>query len=254
MQSCHALMQTSFWAPKVRPLGNVSIYATTEIATNDEAEAFVRDSPMDQADASLAGGWMRKFVIGTDPVRIDLVLGAASEVGITNQAIEEARRLWREVCEKTIRYGVEDEKIVVIGIEFPDHWRRRPVPAPDGKRTWKELTLRDFAENFFYDDFLHSQDGSRDHLDNNRKLVRTLPDSWKRLQMHALLSAAIFILILMHRGISEAWGECAALDQKSPTLPCPDPCNEASIIETLHAPDLAIDQGRPRSAFGPLVG
>lgn len=223
MDAFHTQSQQPFW-PEVRDSMAVHRHGTLTV-TQKEGEDFATitsDEPNEMHVAVLSA-FTRKFFADNDEVRFPNVLGSAEALGLDSESqfVAEASSMWKQAVDMKIIFVRRDDELTGLlggGSELLA-WSDSGSSDEDGEPAKHLVSLKDFAEEFLYDGFLHAQE-HKDKRDQPRRILRTVPRAIRYKFAVGCISAVAYAITILHHQIN----------RQIPEFECPPDCHEMEIM------------------------
>lgn len=223
MDAFHAQSQQPFW-PEVRDSMAVPNHGTITVTQIDgEESATITSDEADEMHVAVMSAFTRKFFADNDEVRFPNVLSSAAALGLDaeNQFVAEASSMWKQAVDMKIVFARRDDELT--GLLGGGHelltWSDSGSSEEEGEPAKHLVSLKEFAEEFLYDGFLHAQE-HKDKRDRPRQILRTVPKAIRFKFAVGCISAVNYAITILHHQIN----------RQLPEFECPSDCHEMEIM------------------------
>ena len=218
MDAFHMMSSRSYWprliqlASRLDELGSFDVTIDNETGRVQIASVSVSDE-----DETLAAAHVRQFIANNDPVRLDKVSAAVKDQGLQSKFIDDAIDQWKQ--QRANRLPFRTIAGEAVGLVMDDKYITWDNPGPARASTSElKVSLFKFVDTMFHEGLFHPFElGAKGaDIEEYRKVVRTVPDAYRRRFVWATLASSIFATTMLHDQI----------DRLSNTWACGDDCGE----------------------------
>lgn len=211
MDAFHIMSSRSYWPRLIKLASQLDELGRFDVTIDNEtSQVQIAPVRISDADETLASAHVRQFIANNDPVRLDNIFTAANDLGLRSKYIDDAIDQWDQ--QRADRLPFRTIHGESVGVILADNYVTWENPGPLRKTTDEfTVSLYKFADTMFHEGLFHPfEPGSKGaEVEAYRKVVRTVPDVYRKRFVCATLASAIFAAIMLHDQIgrvSEVWG------------------------------------------------
>lgn len=214
MDAFHMMSSRSYWPRLIQLAARLDELGSFDVTIDNET-GRVKIAPVEvsEEDETLAAAHVRQFIANNDPVRLDKVSAAAKDLGLRSQFIDDAIDQWKQQRDDRLPFRtVNGEAVgVVLADQYVTWEESRPSLVDTSEIT---VSLYKFADTAFHEGLFHPfEPGAKgEGVEAYRKVVRTVPDGYRRRFVCATLASAIFAAIMLHDQIDRLSKNCVCGD------------------------------------------
>lgn len=200
MDAFHMMSSRSYWPRLIDLAAQLDELDRFEATIDNETgRVQIATVKVSNEDETLAAAHVRQFVVNNDAVRLDKVSAAVKEQGLRSKFIDDAIDQWNQ--QRANRLPFRTIAGEAVGVVLADKYITWDNPGP-ARASTSELTvsLFKFADTMFHEGLFHPFEPGAMGADTEtyRKVVRTVPEIYRRRFVCATLASAVFAATMLH--------------------------------------------------------
>lgn len=218
MDAFHMMSSRSYWPRLIKLASRLDELGSFDVTIDNETgRVQIVSVNVSDEDETLAAAHVRQFIANNDPVRLDKVSAAVKEQGLQSKFIDDAIDQWNQ--QRVNRLPFRTIAGEAVGVILADKYITWDNPGPERASTSEfKVSLFKFVDTMFHEGLFHPFEPGAKGADTEayRKVVRTVPDAYRRRFVCATLASSVFATTMLHDQI----------DRLSKTWACGDDCWE----------------------------